>query len=162
VKVTGLKTTAFICRPGRGMDAAYSPAQSPRKVRSVVELDTDEGLVGIAIATAELSSLLRQLVDEVLLGEDPRAVTGLWERMRNARSKGGDRGLVGAAIAILDVALWDLKAKANSEPLWKALGGSRPRINAHASACELASERQREDHWLPPRAVPHEDGPRGG
>jgi L-alanine-DL-glutamate epimerase-like enolase superfamily enzyme len=42
----------------------------------------------------------------------------------------GDAAL-GHARAALDVAMWDLKAKAQSEPLWKALGGGRPRANAY-------------------------------
>ena len=43
-------------------------------------------------------------------------------------------GLPETTIAALDVALWDLKAKANDEPLWKTLGGARPRANSHAGA----------------------------
>ena len=38
--------------------------------------------------------------------------------------KGGNRGIIGDAISAIDIALWDLKAKANSEPLWKMLGAS--------------------------------------
>ena len=33
----------------------------------------------------------------------------------------------------LDMALWDLKAKANGEPLWKTLGGSKQKIHCYAS-----------------------------
>ena len=44
--------------------------------------------------------------------------------------KGGNRGQATAAIAALDVALWDLKARINDEPLWKTLGASSNRVRA--------------------------------
>jgi L-alanine-DL-glutamate epimerase-like enolase superfamily enzyme len=52
----------------------------------------------------------------------------------SAGTRRGDRA--GAAMALLDVALWDLKAKANREPLWKTLGGARPRPIAFASCID--------------------------
>jgi L-alanine-DL-glutamate epimerase-like enolase superfamily enzyme len=51
--------------------------------------------------------------------------------------KGGNRGIVGDALSSLDVALWDLKAKANEEPLWKTLGASSPKVKAYASGIDL-------------------------
>lgn len=103
---------------------------------SVLQLRTDESLVGIAVLRGDAPLVLRRFVDEVLLGEDPRGVTGLWQRMVNSRSGGGPSGDVMQAIAALDIALWDLKAKANDEPLWKALGGARPRVNVHAGCVD--------------------------
>ena len=37
-----------------------------------------------------------------------------------------------------DVALWDLKAKANDEPLWKTLGASSRAVKAYASGIDLS------------------------
>jgi L-alanine-DL-glutamate epimerase-like enolase superfamily enzyme len=97
----------------------------------LVELETDEGLTGIGIgpldAGAEAASLARRL----LLGEDPRAVVTL--RQKLLADKPDSR-----AAALLDIALWDLKAKCNDEPLWKTLGGARPRANAYASVSGLS------------------------
>lgn len=98
----------------------------------IVHLATDEPLAGVAVARAGIEQQLDRAVAELLLGEDPRAVAGLWQRMQNARTASG-AALSAAAVAALDVALWDLKAKANDEPLWKTLGGSRPKANAHIS-----------------------------
>jgi L-alanine-DL-glutamate epimerase-like enolase superfamily enzyme len=38
-----------------------------------------------------------------------------------------------AAVSALDIALWDLLAKAQQQPLWKALGGRTNRVSVYAS-----------------------------
>ncbi|MQF64192.1 mandelate racemase/muconate lactonizing enzyme family protein [SAR202 cluster bacterium AD-802-L14_MRT_200m] len=47
--------------------------------------------------------------------------------------KGNNEGAVNAAISAIDVALWDLKAKINNEPLWQTLGAREGRAKAYAS-----------------------------
>jgi L-alanine-DL-glutamate epimerase-like enolase superfamily enzyme len=106
----------------------------------LLELTTDEALVGIAFAREDVLPQARALVSEVLLGEDPRAVTELWHEMSRASAAAS----VHAAAAALDIALWDLKSKANLEPLWKTLGGSRPRVNVHAGAHGISGSELRE------------------
>src|SRR5690606_17235727 len=64
-------------------------------------------------------------------------VRGLWQRMVDRAFKGGVEGIVKEAICHLDVALWDLKAKANGEPLWKTLGASSGQVLAYASGIDL-------------------------
>lgn len=119
------------------MGDANSPGGTALRASCVVELSTDEGLVGIGIGAEQARAQLHQMAEEVLLNEDPRGVTGLWQRMVDSSFKGGHGGLVNDAIAVLDLALWDLKAKAKGEPLWKALGGSRPKVNVHASGFDM-------------------------
>ena len=61
-----------------------------------------------------------------LIGEDPREVLGLWEKLNN-RSEirwVGRAGITHLALGAIDIALWDLKAKQAEQPLWKLLGGS--------------------------------------
>ena len=57
--------------------------------------------------------------------------------MVNKHFKGGHDGIANDAISTLDIALWDLKAKANDEPLWKTLGGVKQPINAYASGLDM-------------------------
>ena len=96
-----------------------------------VELATDAGLTGIGFAVTEHLPLVERLARELLVGADPRGVTGLWQRMVDATRCSPWARTAAAAIAALDLALWDLKAQAAGEPLWRALGASRPRVNAH-------------------------------
>jgi L-alanine-DL-glutamate epimerase-like enolase superfamily enzyme len=111
------------------LDVQLTPLESPLEPRRhvIVQLATDAGITGIAIAPAIAASAARELVRDVLRGEDPRAAMGLWEKMARA----GSSTDVGPARAALDVALWDIKAKACDEPLWKTLGGGRASAMAH-------------------------------
>jgi L-alanine-DL-glutamate epimerase-like enolase superfamily enzyme len=62
----------------------------------------------------------------LLMGEDPREVRALWEKLHK-RSEiywVGRAGITHLALGAIDIALWDLKAKAVGQPLWKLLGGT--------------------------------------
>lgn len=141
MKITGVEATLIrVSRPGLAGDV--------REPVCVIEVMTDENLAGIAIGGEDVRVLVREITDTVLLGEDPRATTGLWQRMIDARRKSDHGGLLNAAVSLLDVALWDLKAKANAEPLWKTLGGSRPRVNAHLSGVDPAASDDALFNWF--------------
>jgi L-alanine-DL-glutamate epimerase-like enolase superfamily enzyme len=130
MKITAVRTTLF-----RDGTALYAPAHDtmtlPRGAgRCLVELITGSTLCGFAVAPAAAAAAVEALARDLLVGEDPRSAMSLWERTGNAVSSGGDPASSFARGA-LDIAVWDLKARANDEPLWKTLGGSRPRANAH-------------------------------
>ena len=106
----------------------------------VVEIATGDGPKGLGYslvfggggAEAVLAYLDARL-KPLLLGEDPRDVERLWEKMYR-----GDRGvrrvgIAGMAISALDIALWDLAAKAAGMPLYKLWGGFTDRIAAYGS-----------------------------
>jgi L-alanine-DL-glutamate epimerase-like enolase superfamily enzyme len=69
------------------------------------------------------------MANDLLVGRDPRAVSTLWDVL--APHCNDDSAV--AARASLDLACWDAAAKSRDEPLWKTLGGSRPRAMAHLS-----------------------------
>ena len=119
MKVTGVKVT----RRAGGTRASC-----------IVRLLTDAGLTGIGIADARAGAQVKRLVADMLMGADPRSVTGIWQQMVDAISARGRGASLRQAMAVLDVALWDLKAKASHEPLWQSLGGARPKANAHVSS----------------------------
>ncbi|NKB71418.1 MAG: mandelate racemase/muconate lactonizing enzyme family protein [Candidatus Latescibacteria bacterium] len=137
MQITGVTTTLYAFDLERPMGDANSPAGRTRGSGCIVELHTDAGLTGIGLGGAGVRPQINGLVEGVLKGGDPRQVRGLWQRMIDKHFKGGHDGLINDAIGVLDVALWDLKAKANGEPLWKTLGGARPRVHAYASGLEL-------------------------
>lgn len=124
VKVTGVKTTEFA-----------QPAADPSGPAShcLVELRTDDDLAGTAVGPRGIGPVTARLVGDLLAGEDPRAVVALWQKMADTVSGQDNDETLRFAIAALDFALWDLKARANHEPLWRTLGGMRPRANAHLS-----------------------------
>ena len=137
MKITGVSTTLYRYNMARRMGDANSPMGRMRGSGSVLELHTDTELTGIALGGGGVKSIIESLVNGILVGQDPRRATGLWQRMVDKHFKGGHDGLANDAISVLDHALWDLKAKANDEPLWKTLGGRERKINAYASGLDM-------------------------
>ena len=81
-------------------------------------VETDEGITGVGIGShADIDRLF-----PAIEGEDPRGVTALYDRMLAQVFKSGHAGADFGGIGAIDTALWDIKAKAAGEPLWRLLG----------------------------------------
>src|SRR5438477_10591089 len=126
------------------IESAEIVVTSPGRNFVTLRVTTDEGLVGLGDATLngrELAvvSYLREHVAPLLIGRDAHRIEDTWQFLY----RGGywRRGPVTmAAIAAVDVALWDIKAKAAGMPLYQLLGGaSRDGLLAygHASGQDL-------------------------
>jgi L-alanine-DL-glutamate epimerase-like enolase superfamily enzyme len=134
LEITGVRFKPFVIPLTRPLGDANGPRGRTHMGGNVVYLDTNEGLTGVALGGS--TQLMREMVEHLLLGHDPRGVRGLWKKMVDAVFKGGNRGEAGGALSALDVALWDLKAKANGEPLWKTLGASTRKVKVYASGID--------------------------
>jgi L-alanine-DL-glutamate epimerase-like enolase superfamily enzyme len=98
------------------------------------KLTTDRGLAGFGFTGTHahlasdrlITSCIRDCYAELLLGEDANDITRLWRKLARfpALQWVGRAGITQLALAAVDIALWDLKAKAAGAPLWKALGGA--------------------------------------
>jgi L-alanine-DL-glutamate epimerase-like enolase superfamily enzyme len=121
----------------------------------IVKVETDGGLVGWGEAKAGvgsaasahgLAAIINLDYGPLLVGQDPRDVSRLWDVMYNTPREGytverghvlpqlGRRGLSVSAIAGVDIALWDLLGKSLGAPVWRLLGGRRAeRMPAYAS-----------------------------
>ncbi|MEZ4861379.1 MAG: mandelate racemase/muconate lactonizing enzyme family protein [Caldilineaceae bacterium] len=66
-----------------------------------------------------------------LLGEDPNDIGRLWDKLAWASASVGRSGVSTQAIAAIDTALWDLKAKRAGLPLAKLLGAHRDRVRCY-------------------------------
>jgi D-arabinonate dehydratase len=105
---------------------------------AITRIRTDEGLEGVGYslgyeAAGLIADSVESRLEEVLVGEDPRDVARLWEEMYDGNVQIGRTGLFLRAISSVDIALWDLKAKAAGEPLHKLLGGYADAVPAYAS-----------------------------
>ncbi|MEV0231797.1 mandelate racemase/muconate lactonizing enzyme family protein [Nonomuraea sp. NPDC050786] len=99
----------------------------------VVMVDTDAGITGIGLGPhVEIEAVFAAIE-----GEDPRGVTALYDRMLRRTFKAGHAGAVFGTIGALDTALWDIKAQAAGEPLWRLLGGRDRRVPAYASGLDI-------------------------
>lgn len=137
MKITGVRTTMFEYDMARALGDANGPHGRKRTAGLAVFIDTDAGVTGVTLGGPGARGAIHGLVDDLLVGRDPRGVRGLWKKMNDQVFKGGNRGGVNDAISSIDVALWDLKAKLNDEPLWKTLGASTRRVRAYASGIDL-------------------------
>ncbi len=137
MKVTGIRTILFQHDMARPIGDANNPRGRAQYAALAVFLDTDIGLTGVALGEAGAAADIHKMAENLLVGRDPRGVVGLWGHMANFAFKGGNRGAITDVIGALDVALWDLKAKANDEPLWKTLGASSRAVKAYASGIDL-------------------------
>ena len=108
---------------------------------ALLQVETDEGLVGIG-ATQAPSSVIAALVKDIkalLIGQDPTCPNRLWRTMNETwqaqRGRGGEGGLAVNAMAAIDMALWDVTGKAFQRPIHKLMGGAvKDRIMVYASA----------------------------
>ncbi|WP_344597337.1 L-talarate/galactarate dehydratase [Actinomadura vinacea] len=66
-----------------------------------------------------------------LVGEDPSDISRIWDKLVWAGASVGRSGLATQAIAAVDVALWDLKAKRAGLPLAKLIGAHRDSVRCY-------------------------------
>lgn len=110
----------------------------------IVRLRTEEGFEGVGetnLRTAPRAgvAIIRDHLAPHVMGSDARNIEGIWWSMfRRGRPRGHTRGFYLKAMSGIDMALWDLNARAQSEPLWRALrGAGRPRVPVYASAVRV-------------------------
>jgi len=124
-----MRITAVTAKP---LAAVSIPGPDGMARACSVELKTDTSLAGLSIAPLSALPHIEEIGRALLVGCEPRATVNLWQSMGSAIANAPGYA-TSAARAALDAAVWDLKSKANAEPLWKTLGGGRPRANAYAS-----------------------------
>lgn len=122
---------------------------------TLVRVSTEDGLVGYGEAKAAvgsagvcaaLVSCIQHELRPLLIGQDARQITRLWEEMYNgsrahyALAHGrafpvlGRRGLNVAALSGIDMALWDVLGQSLGVPVVQLLGGAcRAQMPAYAS-----------------------------
>ena len=107
---------------------------------TIVQIYTDEGIVGIGECMTRLAPKALQAIVEdlapILRGRDPCETEVLWELLYGTMmNRGHTRGFFIEAISGIDVALWDIAGKAQGVPVYHLLGGKqRDRIRAYASS----------------------------
>ncbi|MFC7256732.1 mandelate racemase/muconate lactonizing enzyme family protein [Haloplanus litoreus] len=105
---------------------------------AITHVRTASGIEGVGYSLCyEAAELVADAVESrlapVLEGEDPRDTERLWNEMYEGNIQIGRAGLFLRAISSVDIALWDLKAKAAEQPLYKLLGGHADAVPTYAS-----------------------------
>jgi L-rhamnonate dehydratase len=111
----------------------------------VIKVSTDEGILGIgevdsapeavkALVDRKSSHAIAGSLHDLLVGEDPRDVERLWQKLYRGLIYIGRRGIALHALSGIDIALWDIAGKAAGKPVHELLGGAkREKVRAYAS-----------------------------
>jgi L-alanine-DL-glutamate epimerase-like enolase superfamily enzyme len=120
----------------------------------VIRVHTDEGITGIGEAhggsmhyndsqgaphMSGAAAAITDLLKPLLVGENPLENERLWNKMVSMTYRKGwaDAGFtrqqIMAAIAGVDIALWDIKGKAANMPVYKLLGGYRNTVPCYVT-----------------------------
>lgn len=145
MRITSVKS--YLMAAGSPSETAWS-AQGMSAAGSrhwcFIRIETEDGLTGVGEGSG-WPKLVAAAIDDLsplLVGEDARHIDKLWHKLFIAQMGHGQTGTVGAgALSAIDIALWDLNAKALGIPVWRLLGGKfrdRVRCYAHASSLETA------------------------
>ncbi|MGV2896434.1 D-mannonate dehydratase ManD [Achromobacter sp. AGC78] len=128
MKITNARV--IVCSPGRNF--------------VTLKIETDQGLTGIGDATLNgrelaVSAYLTEHVIPCLIGRDAHQIEDIWQYLyKGAYWRRGPVTMT--AIAAVDTALWDLKAKAAGMPLYQLLGGksrSGVMVYGHANGSDI-------------------------
>ena len=126
MKITKIESRVY----GHDMpEMGYSQAWYRRRSCHLVRVETDEGIVGVGEAFGPGNvalgnkAIVEQVIQPLLLGEDPLARQFLWHKVYNALRDHGQKGMPLQAQSAIDIALWDIAGKAANLPLVKLLGG---------------------------------------
>lgn len=119
-------------KPGRVSLTDPAPAGPAAVDLIVVHAHTDDGLAGLGFAVvpgpgaAAVRGLIDADVTPLVVGADPRQPEKRFATAEAHFRAVGFTGLLARAYSAVDVALWDLKAKAAGVPLFELLGAARP------------------------------------
>ena len=139
MKITDAKV--IVCCPGRNF--------------VTLKLTTEDGITGLGDATLngrELSvaSYLSDHVVPLLIGRDARRIEDTWQYLyKGAYWRRGPVTM--SAIAAVDTALWDIRAKSLEVPLYQLLGGASREavlVYGHASGEDLEKTLGAFGHFL--------------
>jgi D-galactarolactone cycloisomerase len=106
---------------------SFSQAHVDKRTVMIVRVETDEGITGWGEAFGPAfvnKAIIEHVYGPAIIGLDPTATDVIWERLYGILRDHGQRGVTIEAISAIDIALWDITAKANGVPLYKQMGGA--------------------------------------
>jgi len=134
MKITNIRSHLLEARLSEPF--AYSRAWYDTRTAHIVEIETDQGLVGWGecYGPARMTAAVVESVAPWLIGEDPLRTDHLWRTIYARLRDHGQKGVVIQGLSGIDIALWDIKGKHFGVPVHQLLGGTvRGEIKAYAT-----------------------------
>lgn len=114
----------------------YAGGRVTARTTSLIVVTADDKTVGLGAAYS-YPDIVRIIVEHHLrphlIGRDPTQVEDLWNLMYGLTRWYGRKGAAMSALGGLDIAFWDLRGKAQGQPIYRLLGGERSTVPAYAS-----------------------------
>ncbi|MBL8702150.1 MAG: mandelate racemase/muconate lactonizing enzyme family protein [Alphaproteobacteria bacterium] len=149
MKITDLRVHPMAMPFERVVWTAHEPFRRAELI--LVEIRTDAGIVGVGEISTGPQPVVCKLLEELrplLLGRDPAAIDESWRMLFSVTvpRPGGLGGWDGlppplprnqrpqfmAALAGIDIALWDIAGKAAAQPVFRLLGSTRTDVFTYA------------------------------
>ena len=134
MKITAVRT--HILEAALSQPFAYSRAWYDTRTAMVVEIETDDGLIGWGecYGPARITAAVVQSIAPWLIGQDPLRTEFLWQMIYARLRDHGQKGVVIEGLSGIDIALWDIKGKHFGVAVHRLLGGPlRSEVEAYAT-----------------------------
>jgi D-galactarolactone cycloisomerase len=133
VKIAAIETRVYRYPLDPPFAAAWDPESRTQQVATIVVVRSDDGSEGYASGDAVPD---RELLEQLLVGVDVSETDTVHELLETVDLHHGRNWIV-------EVAVWDLLARARGEQLSRMLGAEQARICAYASSGELVDADER-------------------
>lgn len=149
MKIEKIEVHAIAVDLGRWYWVSRFPVRTASEL--IVKITTSDGITGLGVvhgrAQKEIVGILQAIATEII-GMDALAHEAVWSKIfsltttrqgfdleRRTGTPLGEskRDQILAALAGIDIALWDIKGKTAGLPVWRLLGGSNPAVFAYAT-----------------------------
>lgn len=134
MKITAVNTHLLSAKLSQPF--AYSRARYDTRTAMLVEIVTDQGLVGWGecYGPARITKAVVEELGQMLIGEDALRSEFLWQELYARLRDHGQKGVVIQGLSGIDIALWDLRGKYFGVPTYQLLGGAtRTEVQAYAT-----------------------------
>lgn len=154
MKITAIKAVPISFRVPEGQNVRLGIGRAVKRDAVLVKVTTDDGITGWGEAhhgrcPGAIAKLIDTTIAELVVGMDAMNVVGVWQRVYQMQLSSHGMGYAAAmALSGLDLALWDIRAKAAGWPLYQLLGGASKPIKAYAGGISLG--------WQPPESLAEE------
>jgi len=134
MKITDVR--AHVLEAQLSQPFSYSRAWYASRTALIVEIVTDEGLVGWGecYGPARINAGVVEAMRPFLIGQEAMRSEWLWQELYARFRDHGQKGSIIQGLSGIDIALWDLKGKYLDEPVHRLMGGPlRTSVAAYAT-----------------------------
>lgn len=136
MKIVDIRVRTFTYKSKRVSDSAGHTHPGPEHdvKGAMLTITADDGTEGHSFGQPEVIRpfIIDKYVKTVMLGQDPFDREKLWQELAHWQ-RGSAEQLTDRALAVAEVALWDLAGKKLGVPVYKLIGGYRDKVPAYAS-----------------------------